>query len=160
MKRTTRPGASRTQPKDRASFSLYPSDVKVIDTLIAGLAGHALKVDAAKVIRCLLHTTAELDLFAYAVIQHREDGLKEGAREKENIAERLTVEQLKTARDKLERVIGQLAKKGIKMNDSYVLRSFLRRLPPLDALVPVFKRYGEEFPDGRSRVARLLKERA
>jgi hypothetical protein len=51
-------------------------------------------------------------------------------------------------------VVRQLAAKGVRANESYLLRALLRRLPPWEALAPVVARYVAEFPDGRSRAAR------
>lgn len=158
MKRSAKPTPAETSAtKERFSFSLYPADLSALENLIADLGEKGLALDRTKVVRALLHTTSELDLFAYAVIQHREDRLKPGPREWENVAERFTIEQLGDDADKLDRVVASLAKREIKMNDSYVLRSLLRRLPPVDVLVPLIQQYLEEFPDRRSRAARAKK---
>jgi hypothetical protein len=143
--------------EDRFSFSFYPADLRAVEDVIAGLGQKNIKVDRTKVVRGLLHVTPEVDLFAYAVVQFRADEAKPGARENDLIAERFTIVLPVADMKKLDRVVGQLQAKAIKMNDSYVLRSLLRALPPVETLAPVFAKYLADFPDGRTRSARARK---
>jgi hypothetical protein len=145
---------SRAPAEDRTSFSLYPADLKIVNEALARLAERRLKVDRTKFVRCMLHTATELDLFAYAVVQQRDDALKAGPRETDYVAERFTIVLPLADLDKVDRVVRQLAAKGVRANESYLLRALLRRLPPGEALAPVVARYLAEFPDGRSRAAR------
>lgn len=131
----------RRSPHDRKSFSLYPKDRQILADLQAEFANRGLNADRTTLVRCLLHSTSELALFAYAVVQHREDSLKTGPREQENVAERFTIEQLGDDRDKLERVLRRLEAEHIRMNDSYALRALLRHLPSIERLLPLFKSY-------------------
>lgn len=147
------PGA-RAKGEERTSFSLYPSDLKIVNDALGLLAARKLKVDRTKFVRCVLHSFTELDLFAYAVVQQREDSLKSGPREAEYIEERFTIVLPVADLTKVDRVVGQLAAKGIHANESYVLRSLLRRLPALESLTPIVATYLEEFPDGRSRAGK------
>ena len=148
-----------TTSKDRYSFSLYESDRAIIADVIAALDKRGLAIQRTQFVRGLLHFTSEDDLLVAAVEQHGEDLLKSGPREKENVAERFTVENLREDAAKVGRVVARLKAKGIKMNDSYVLRSQLRRLPPDEALVPLFQDYLTRFPDGRTRSERTRRGR-
>ena len=139
------------------SFSFYPADLRVVEDVIAGLGQRNIKVDRTKVVRCLLHVTPEVDLFAYAVVQFRADEAKPGPRETDMVEERFTIILPVADTKKMAHVVGQLLAKGIKMNDSYVLRALLRSLPPVEALAPVFSKYLVEFPDGRTRAARAAR---
>ena len=139
------------------SFSFYPADLRVVEVVIAGLGERNIKVDRTKGVRCLLHVTPEGDLFAYAVVQFRADEAKPGPRETDMVEERFTIILPVADVKKVDRVVGQLLAKGIKMNGSYVLRALLRSLPPVEALAPVFSKYLVEFPDGRSRAARAVR---
>lgn len=160
-----RPSASRTarrqKQQERFSFSLYETDRKALADLVALLGDHGLELDRTQVVRGLLSTSSDLDLFASAVLQHREDSLREGGRrEKSSVAERFSIEKLGDSAEKLDRVIAQLVAKGIPMNESYVLRALLRHLPPFESLVPVFRTYVEENPDGRTLAAILRRKNA
>ena len=148
------PAGSGANTEERTSFSLYPADLKLLNDALARLAARKVVADRTKFVRCLLRTTTELDLFAYAVVQAREDSLKPGPRESDYIEERFTIVVPVADLTKADRVVGQLKAKGVRINESYLLRALLRRLPPLDALAPIVGRYLEEFPDGRSRAAR------
>lgn len=152
------PSGARSKGEDRTSFSLYPADLKTLNDSLARLAERKVAADRTKFVRCLLHSTTELDLFAYAVVQHREDSLKAGPREADYIAERFTIVLPVADLEKIDRAVKQLGAKGVRANESYMLRALLRRLPPLDALAPIVARYLEEFPDGRSRAGRAKKK--
>jgi hypothetical protein len=149
---------SRAKTEDRTSFSLYPADLKLLNDALARLAELKVVADRTKFVRCLLHTTTELDLFAYAVVQAREDSLKAGPREAEYIEERFTIVLPVADLAKADRVVDQLKAKGVRVNESYLLRALLRRLPSLDALAPIVAEYLEEFPDGRSKAGRKKKK--
>ncbi len=146
--------AGRAQSESRTSFSLSPADLKLLNGALARLAERDIVADRTKFVRCLLHSTTELDLFAYAVVQAREDSLKRGPREAEYIEERFTIVLPVADLDKSDRVVRQLKAKGVRANESYLLRALLRRLPPIDALAPIVAEYLEQFPDGRSRAGR------
>ena len=148
------PAGSRTKSEDRTSFSLYPADLKILNDSLAHLAERNVLADRTKFVRCLLHSATELDLFAYAVVQHREDSLKAGPREAEYVEERVTIVLPVADLSKVERAVSQLKTKGVRANESYILRALLRRLPSLDALAPLVVDYLDKFPDGRSRAAR------
>ncbi|MBL9186718.1 MAG: hypothetical protein JNK23_04520 [Opitutaceae bacterium] len=146
--------ARRSQGESRTSFSFYPADLKVMNDALALLEQRKVQSDRTKLVRCLLHVSSELDLFAFAVVQHRDDSLKAGPRENDYIAERVTIVIPEADLTKLDRVVAQLATKGIRANESYILRAVLRRLPPIEALAPLVESYLEEFPDGRSKAGR------
>jgi len=148
------PAGSRPKSEDRTSFSLYPADLKILNDSLARLAERKVLADRTKFVRCLLHSVTELDLFAYAVVQHREDSLKTGPREPEYVEERVTIVFPVADLSKVERAVNQLKAKGVRANESYILRALLRRLPSLDALTPLVAGYLDKFPDGRSRAAR------
>lgn len=152
------PSGPRSRAENRTSFSLYPADLKTLNSSLARLAERNISADRTKFVRCLLHSTTDLDLFAYAVVQHREDSLKPGPREADYIEERFTIVLPVADLEKIDHAVKQLGAKGIRANESYMLRALLRRLPPLDALAPIVARYLEDFPDGRSRAARAKKK--
>ena len=154
MKPRAKPSSDGKKTGDRYSFSFYPAELKAMSTAITELGRRGISVDRTKLVRCLLHTTPEQDMLAVAVKQRAEDVIKSGPRETENVAERFTIERLGDDVRKVERVVSKMNAKGIKMNDSYVLRSLLRQMPPIEALTPVVKKYLEEFPEGRTRAAR------
>jgi hypothetical protein len=143
--------------EEKISFSLYESDLKSLRNMIATMSAYGLVLDRTKVVRCLLHTTPELDLSAYAIVQFRADCAKEGPREMNYVAERFTVVLPVEDIAKLRGIVADLGQKGIKMNISYVLRSLLRGIQPSVALAPAFKRFLADYPDGRSRAARARK---
>lgn len=145
---------SRPKSEVRTSFSLYPADLEILNDSLARLAERKLSADRTKFVRCLLHSATELDLFAYAAVQHREDLLKTGPRETEYVEERVTIVLPGADLSKVEKAVSQLKAKGVRANESYILRALLRRLPSLDMLVPVVAAYLDKFPDGRSRAAR------
>ncbi len=145
---------SRPKSEVRTSFSLYPADLKILNDSLARLAERKVSADRTKFVRCLLHSATELDLFAYAAVQHREDLLKAGPRETEYVEERVTIVLPGADLSKVEKAVSQLKAKGVRANESYILRALLRRLPSLDMLVPVVAAYLDKFPDGRSRAAR------
>lgn len=148
------PAGSRPKSEDRTSFSLYPADLKILNDSLARLAERKVLADRTKFVRCLLHSATELDLFAYAAVQHREDSLKAGPRETGYVEERVTIVLPVSDLSKVERAVRQLKTKGVRANESYILRALLRRLPSLDALTPLVAGYLDKFPDGRSRAAR------
>lgn len=152
--------AAGTRPKSevRTSFSLYPADLKILNDSLARLAERKVSADRTKFVRCLLHSATELDLFAYGVVQHREDLLKTGPRETEYVEERVTIVLPGADLSKVEKAVSQLKVKGVRANESYILRALLRRLPSLDMLVPVVAAYLAKFPDGRSRAGREKKK--
>jgi hypothetical protein len=134
----------------RASFSLYPSDVDVLEKSVSALRERSLRVDHAKFIRGLLQMAPEFDLLSAALAQYKEDQKKTGHKEKESVALRLSINETKEeGLSKLSRVVASLEKHGCPMGDSYVLRSLLRHLPDLETLTDWFTRYLEEFPDLR-----------
>jgi hypothetical protein len=143
--------------EEKFSFSFYRLEQKRLEEFIDVMSGFDIKLDRTKVVRALVRSTPEIDLVAHAVLQFRADTAKEGPRESDYIAERFTVILPVAEMAKLRRVVGELEAKGVKMNLSYVLRSLLRAVKPTAALVPVFKKYHAEFPDGRSRAARVRK---
>ncbi len=145
---------SRPKSEVRTSFSLYPADLKILNDSLARLAERKVSADRTKFVRCLLHSATELDLFAYAAVQHREDLLKAGPRETEYVEERVTIVLPGADLSKVEKAVSQLKAKGVRANESYILRALLRRLPSLDMLVPVVGAYLDKFPDGRSRAGR------
>lgn len=138
----------------RTSFSFYPADLKNLNAALTQLGQRKVNADRTKFVRCLLHTSSELDLFALAAVQHRDDSLKAGPRESDYIQERFTIVLPEGVLTKLDRVVAQLAAKNISANESYILRAALRRLPPLETLAPLVERYLEEFPDARTRAGR------
>ena len=148
------PAGSRSKSEVRTSFSLYPADLKILNDSLARLAERKVPADRTKFVRCLLHSATELDLFAYAVVQHREDLLKAGPRETEYVEERVTIVLPVADLRKVEKAVSQLKAKGVRANESYILRALLRRLPSLEMLVPVVAAYLDKFPDGRSRAGR------
>lgn len=149
---------SRPKSEVRTSFSLYPADLKILNDSLARLAERKVSADRTKFVRCLLHSATELDLFAYAAVQHREDLLKTGPRETEYVEERVTIVLPGADLSKVEKAVTQLKAKGVRANESYILRALLRRLPSLDMLVPVVVAYLDKFPDGRSRAGREKKK--
>lgn len=143
--------------EEKFSFSFYRAEQERLDEYIKVMGGYGIKLDRTKIVRALVHSTPEIDLVAHAVLQYRADAAKDGPRESDYIAERFTVVLPVAEMAKLRRVVSELETKGVKMNLSYVLRSLLRAVKPTAALVPVFKKYLAEFPDGRSRAARAKK---
>ncbi len=143
--------------EEKFSFSFYASDLAAVQEITAALDAEGIKVDRTKVVRCLMHTTPDLDLFAYAIVLYRADAAKTGPREIENVAERFTVILPKSDVTRIREVLERLKKVGITMNTSYVLRALLRAVPRTAALAPIFHKYLAQFPDGRSRAARAKK---
>jgi hypothetical protein len=153
-----RDAKSLQSAEEKFSFSFYDSDLQSLKELQAVLASAGISADRTKIVRCLLHTILEVDLFAYSVALHRADAAKVGPREEENVAERFTVVLLKSDVERVKSVLAWLEEYGIVMNTSYALRALLRGIPRTAALAPVFQKYLEKFPDGRSRAARARRD--
>jgi hypothetical protein len=132
----------------RASFSLFAPDAAAIDTAVESLRRRGLRIDEAKFIRGLLHFTPAQDLFDCAVAQYRADE-QESTPRRAAVVRRTSVNHLGSGATKLEGVMRRLAKADILMNDSYVLRALLRRLPSLKVLTTQFEQFLEEYPDTR-----------
>lgn len=143
----------------KVSFSLYPADMAALETLIVELRRRALPVRRGTVMRALIELTSATEMFAAAVLLHRDYVGKSGPRETDNVAGIPTVDIPQRLIVKLDSVVTDLAAKGITATRAFVVRAILRTAPKPDALAPAVRKYLKDFPR-RPRTLRPVKKNA
>ncbi|WP_068772838.1 hypothetical protein OH491_26715 [Termitidicoccus mucosus] len=138
--------SSDTSVPIKVSFSFYPSDVEALNTQTLGLRRLGAAVRRGTVLRALIELTSETEMFAAAVLLHRDYAAKTGPRETDNIADIPTVDLPPRLIEKLDRVITDLADKNITANRAYVVRATLRTAPKPASWAPAVKKFLRDFP--------------
>ena len=142
------------------SFSLYPADLEIVASVKDLFTRRGYGIDDTKTIRGLYHVATELDLFAFAVVQHRLDELKPGRREPLPVSWRNQIWVPQADTEKFARVVQRLKQADIKSNESYVFRGYLRHRPANEELIPPFEEFLKKFPDFRYKEGRILAGRS
>lgn len=130
----------------KVSFSFYPIDLEALNTQTVALRRLGAPVRRGTVLRALIEITSDTEMFASAVLLHRDQSAKPGPRENENLAGIPTVDLPPRLVEKLDRVVTELGAKGIGANRAYVVRSILRSAPKPDAWVGAVKKFLKDFP--------------
>ncbi len=86
------------------------------------------------------------EMFAAAVLLHRDYSAKGGPRETDNVAGIPTVDLPSRLIAKLDQVVTDLAAKDISANRAYVVRAVLRAAPKPEAWVAAVKKFLADFP--------------
>jgi hypothetical protein len=130
----------------KVSFSFYPADMAALHTQTLELRRLGAAVRRGTVLRALLELTSETEMFAAAVLLHRDQAAKAGPREADNVAGIPTVDVPRRLIEKLDRVVTELAAESINVNRAYVVRASLRAAPSPAAWVPAVKKFLKDFP--------------
>jgi hypothetical protein len=130
----------------KVSFSFYPADMAALHTQTLELRRLGAAVRRGTVLRALLELTSETEMFAAAVLLHRDQTAKAGPREADNVAGIPTVDVPRRLIEKLDRVVTELAAESINVNRAYVVRASLRAAPPPAAWAPAVKKFLKDFP--------------
>lgn len=136
----------------RASFTFYAADSRALRRLNLALRDRGIDVQRTDTFRLLLHTTPEVDMMAFATLRLREEE-KQPATD-ELVDERFTVRLRHEWLRKLDRVVDDLARKDVDVERTFVARALVHAEHDAKALARAAGKFFEEFPDGRSRVAR------
>lgn len=142
----------------KVSFSFYPKDMEVLGARLQELGKAGLPLRESALLRALIAFTPPTEMFAHAVLLASALAKKEGPREDDTVAARPTIDLPPEHIDKLDRVAGELARKGvINANRAFVVRATLRALPPGGELVGPVREFLEKFPNKpRGRPAALM----
>lgn len=130
----------------KVSFSFYPADMAALNTQTVELRRLGAAVRRGTVIRALIELTSETEMFATAVLLHRDYSAKTGPRETDNVADIPTVDLPFRLIEKLDRVVTELAAKNISANRAYIVRAILRSAPKPQAWAPAVKKFLKDFP--------------
>lgn len=130
----------------KVSFSFYPADMAALKRQTVELRRLGAAVRRGTVLRALLELTSETEMFAAAVLQHRDYTAKAGPRETENVAGIPTVDLPVRLVEKLDRVVTELAAKDIVANRAYVVRAILRSAPKPEAWFGAVQKFLKDFP--------------
>jgi hypothetical protein len=130
----------------KVSFSFYPQDMAELTKQTLELRKLGALVRRGTVLRALIEITNETEMFAAAVLLHRDYVAKGGARETDNVAGIPTVDLPKRLVTKLDQVVTELADREISANRAYVVRAILRAAPKPAAWVSAVNQYLEDFP--------------
>lgn len=130
----------------KVSFSFYPTDVAALNRQTVELRRLGVPVRRGTVLRALIALTTATEMFAAAVLLHRDQAVKGGGREAANVAAIPTVDLLPSLVEKLDHVVTELAAKAIAVNRAYVVRATLRAAPPPEAWAAAVRKYLRDFP--------------
>lgn len=130
----------------KVSFSFYPADVAALDLQTVGLRKLGVPVRRGTVLRALIEITSETEMFASAILLHRNYSTRLGPRETDNIAGNPTVDLPARLIAKLDRVVTELAVNQISANRAYVVRAILRSAPKPEIWAPAIERFLRDFP--------------
>lgn len=130
----------------KVSFSFYPADMTALNQQTVELRRLGAAVRRGTVLRALIELTTETEMFAAAVLMHRDYSAKAGPREADNVAGIPTVDLPSRLIEKLDRVVTELAAKGIFANRAYVVRAILRAAPKPETWVAAVNGFLKEFP--------------
>jgi len=130
----------------KVSFSFYPADMAALNQQTVELRRLGAAVRRGTVLRALIELTTETEMFAAAVLMHRDYTAKNGPRETDNVAGIPTVDLPSRLIDKLDRVVTELAAKEISANRAYVVRAILRTAPKPEAWVAAVNGFLKDFP--------------
>lgn len=130
----------------KVSFSFYPADMAALNAQTVELRRLGAAVRRGTVIRALIELTSETEMFASAVLLHRDYLAKGGPREADNVAGIPTVDLPKRLIEKLDRVVTELAAKDIIANRAYIVRAVLRSAPKPEVWASAVKKFLKDFP--------------
>jgi len=130
----------------KVSFSFYPADMSALTHQTVELRRLGAAVRRGTVLRALIEITSATEIFAAAVLLHRDYETKEGPREKDYVAGIPTVDLPPRLVQKLDDVVTELAAREISANRAYVVRGILRAAPKPAAWIAAVQKYLKEFP--------------
>jgi hypothetical protein len=130
----------------KVSFSFYPADMAALNVQTTELRRLGAAVRRGTVLRALIEVTTETEMFAAAVLMHRDYAAKDGPRESDNVAGIPTVDLPARLIGKLDRVVTELGTKEILANRAYIVRAILRTAPKPEAWVAAVNGFLKEFP--------------
>ncbi|MCB1103399.1 MAG: hypothetical protein H7A44_08555 [Opitutaceae bacterium] len=130
----------------KVSFSFYPQDVETLTMQTVGLRRLGAAVRRGTVLRALIEITSETEMFAAAVLLHRDYQSKEGPRESDYVADFPTVDLPSQLVKKLDAVVTELAAKDISANRAYVVRAILRSAPAPKEWVKTVEKFLRDNP--------------
>ncbi len=130
----------------QVNFSLYPGDMKRLESLVGELRKKGVAVRRGTVLRGLIELTSATDMFAAAMLQHIDYKSKAGPRESDYQSSFAAVDLPQRLIDKLEGVIEVLAAKEVAANRSSILRAMLRSAPAGAQLALAFRQYLVDHP--------------
>jgi len=130
----------------KVSFSFYPADMSALTKQTVDLRRLGAAVRRGTVLRALIEITSATEMFAAAVLLHRDYEAKEGPREKDYVAGIPTVDIPPRLVVKLDGVVTELAAKEITANRAYVVRAILRAAPKPEAWFAAVQKYLKDFP--------------
>ena len=130
----------------KVSFSFYPADMAALNVQTTELRRLGAAVRRGTVLRALIEVTTETEMFAAAVLMHRDYAAKDGPRESDSVAGIPTVDLPARLIGKLDRVVTELGTKEILANRAYIVRAILRTAPKPEAWVAAVNGFLKEFP--------------
>lgn len=130
----------------KVSFSFYPADMKALNDQTVGLRRLGAPVRRGTVLRALIEISSATEMFATAVLLHRDYSSKPGPRETDLVAGIPTVDLPAGLIRKLDGVVTDLAAKEIFVNRAYVVRAVLRAAPKPEAWVAAVNKFLKDFP--------------
>lgn len=130
----------------QVNFSLYPKDLKRLESLVGELRKKGVSVRRGTVLRGLIELTSATDMYATTMLQHIDYESKVGPRESDYQSSFAAVDLPQRLIDKLEGVIEILAAKDVVANRSSIVRAMVRTAPTGAQLAPAFKRYLIDHP--------------
>lgn len=129
----------------RASFSLFPSDVKALRRLTLLLRDQDLPVKRTDTFRALIEGLSEKQMHAAVA-----DRLKSAAgTEQEIVEERFTIRLRKGWVKKLDRVCDEFARHDVDVERTYVARCLLHSEYDPKWLVRMVRKLEDSYPDER-----------
>lgn len=137
---------STTAAPIKVSFSFYPADMAVLQHQTVELRRLGAAVRRGTVLRALIELASETEMFAAAVLLHRDYAARRGPRETDYIAGMPTVDLPRRHIEKLDRVVTELAAKSVNVNRAYVVRAILRAAPAPEAWADAVKKFLRDFP--------------
>ena len=130
----------------KVSFSFYPADMAALKHQAVELRRLGLGVRRGTVLRALIEVTTETEMFAAAVLMHRDYVAKGGPREQDYVTGSPTVDLSARLVAKLDQVVKDLAAKSITATRAYVVRAILRSAPKPAAWAASVQQFLEDFP--------------